>query len=281
MVGPGTESRGLPGAGAASAIYEGRIRHRRVGPRPHAFTYRLYQMYLDLDELPMLFDPYLLWSARRPALGRFKREDYYGEPEVPLAECIRRLVEERLGRRPAGPIRLLTHLRTFGHVFNPVSFYYCFGLDAGGGCGELEAIVPHITNTPWGEDYAYVLDAGVGVRRGKTLHFDLDKDFHVSPFMDMDIQYGWRFMVPGPDLLVHMESFQDGKRIFDATLTLQRHALNGATLRRVLARYPLMSVKVVAGIYYQALRLWMKRTPFFTHPGKRDDGPKRARGVES
>ncbi len=274
-------------SGVQSAIYEGQVRHRRKVPKPHAFRYGLYQLYLDLDELPALFDPFSLWSARGRALGEFRRSDYFGDPDQPLGQAIRDLVGGRLGRRPGGPVRLLTHPRTFGHVFNPVSFYYCFEkgpeprAEREPPAEELAAIVAHITNTPWGEDHAYVLDPEAGRRVGESLHFDLAKDFHVSPFMDMNIQYGWRFTVPGQSLAVHMESFEAEKKIFDATLSLRRLPLGEAGLRRVLLRYPFLGAKVVAGIYYQAFRLWLKRTPFFVHPEKREPESRPLGGTKS
>ena len=180
--------------------------------------------YIDLDELPDLLGGRLVRS--RPGLVRFRRSDYLGDPAVPLADAVRSLVAERLGSAPQGPIRLLTHLRTFGHCFNPVSFYYCFAAD-----GErLEAIVAEVTNTPWGERHAYVLprgDSNAGVPQG-----GFDKALHVSPFMRMDQRYTWRAPAPGRTLSVHIESSQEGRRAFDATLGMWRRPLT----RRSLAR---------------------------------------------
>ena len=185
-----------------SAIYEGHIRHRRFAVRNHEFRYRLAMAYIDLDELPTLLGGRL--TRRRPGLVRFRRSDYLGDPRTPLADAVRTRVEQDLGHRPEGPIRLLTHLRSFGHCFNPVSFYYCFAPD-----GEtLEAVVAEVTNTPWGERHAYVLPASG----------DMDKALHVSPFMPMDQRYTCRAPAPGETLSVHIESRQDGRLAFDATL---------------------------------------------------------------
>jgi uncharacterized protein len=159
-----------------SRIYKGWVRHRRLAPSPHQFSYRIFMLYLDLAELPQAFDRVPLWSARRRAPARFKREDYLGPTDVPLDQAVRDLVEARLARRPRGPIRLLTHARYFGYCFNPVSFYYCFD-EAG---EHLDAIVAEITNTPWGERHAYVLDAAADA--GRLKRFAFDKHFHVSPF---------------------------------------------------------------------------------------------------
>jgi DUF1365 family protein len=155
---------------------------------------------------------------------------------------------------------LLTHLRYFGYCMNPVSFYYCF--DAAG--RTLETIVAEITNTPWGERHQYVLrcpTASAPVRR-----FVFDKDFHVSPFMPMDMQYHWFFNEPQRRLLVHMRNFAAGEPVFDATLALRQEPLTSAALVRLLLAYPFMTVKVIAAIHWQAVKLWWKKTPFHSHP---------------
>ena len=202
-----------------SCLYTGWVRHRRFAPTENSFRYRLFMTYLDLAELPELFDRYWLWSARGPAPAWFRREDYHGNATKPLDAAVRDLVESRLGRRPQGPIRLLTHLRFFGYCFNPVSFYYCF--DRAG--ERVETIAAEITNTPWKERHAYVLPLESGARDGaQAWRFQFGKEFHVSPFMPMAQRYDWRFTEPGGGLYVHMENWQDdGGRTFDATLNDQ------------------------------------------------------------
>jgi len=255
-----------------SCIYRGTIRHRRRTPVAHEFRYRLFMMYLDLAELPTALDGRWLWSARRPALAWFRRADYLGDPQVPLDQAVRDLVEQRTGERPAGPIRLLTHLRYFGYRQNPVSFYYCF--DATG--DHVEAIVAEITNTPWGERCAYVIPAPAF---GAAHRLRARKIFHVSPFMPMDLGYDWRFSAPEKRLAVHMENLRGTDRLFDATLVLRREPLTGPALAMALVRHPFMTAAVAAGIYWQALRLWLKGVPFHPHPSKRtsDETPVPAR----
>ncbi|KAF1017003.1 MAG: hypothetical protein GAK31_00262 [Stenotrophomonas maltophilia] len=246
----------------ASAIYTGYVTHRRHLPQAHAFRYPIAQLLLDLDELDHVFDRRWLWSVGRRNLAEFRRSDYLGDPARPLADAVRDHAAATLGHRPAGPVRLLTHLRYAGHVFNPVSFYYCYQADG----QTLACIVAEITNTPWKERHAYVLPVDAAPARGRALRWQFDKCFHVSPFMPMDCHYDWRFTAPGQDLRVHMQVWRDGQRQFDATQALQRRPLDGPGLARVLCRYPLMTVQVVAAIHWQALRLWLKRTPVHDHP---------------
>lgn len=222
-------------------------------------------MYLDLAELPRLFRGRWLWSARRAALARFRRDDHFGDPAVPLDDAVRDLVLQETGRRPVGPIRLLTHLRYFGFVFNPVSFYYCFNERD----SRVETIVAEVNNTPWGERHCYVLPQDRDQGQGGHQRFFPAKEMHVSPFMEMDVDYDWRFSPPAERLSVHMENARAGRKIFDATLELRRKEITGPALAGVLAAYPLMTLKVILAIHWEALRLWLKRVPVHDHPDKK------------
>ncbi|MDJ0837079.1 MAG: DUF1365 domain-containing protein [Acidobacteriota bacterium] len=245
-----------------SAVYEGWVRHRRFLPHARQFQHKLFMMYLDLDELPELFRGNPLWSIRNPlAPGRFRRADYLGDRNVPLKQAVYDLVEKRTDRRPDGPVRMLTHMRYLGYTFNPVSFYYCYDRDD----TQVETVVAEINNTPWNERYSYVLQRP---GPGDTLRFEMEKVFHVSPFFPMDMQYAWRFTRPDSLLAVHMENHQDQRKHFDATLRLERRELSTARLNGLLVRYPLLTVKITAAIYLHALKLWLKKTPFYTHPDK-------------
>jgi uncharacterized protein len=251
-----------------SCLYVGRVSHRRHGvagdPATNAFEYRLFMAWLDLDELDTVFRGRWFWSTRRRTLAWFRRGDYLGDPSRPLHESVRDLVGARTGRRPAGRIRLLTHLRYFGHSFNPVSFYYCYD-----DRGRVETIVAEVSNTPWGERHCYVLPRDEARVRGPVQEFDLDKEFHVSPFLPMETRYHWRFTEPDARLAVHLRNEQQGRHAFDATLTLERREISSRALAEALLRFPLISVQVVLLIYWQALRLKLKGAVFYTHPAKR------------
>lgn len=244
-----------------SALYEGWVRHRRHDPIEHEFRYSMFMTYLDLDELPSVLDPLTGWSARRPALAWFRRSDHFGDPARALADCVREEVGRQTGSRPAGPVRTLTNLRCFGHCFNPVSFHFCF--DSGG--TRAEAVLAQVSNTPWGESHAYVIEAPAA-SDGRVISGRLEKSFHVSPLMGMDHVYEWRTTVPADDLQVHIASSRQGRPAFDATLSLERRELAPDTARRMLLRYPAMTAQVVARIYWQALRMRIKGAGWHAHP---------------
>jgi uncharacterized protein len=268
---PAPTPAGLPPAGAsparASCFYEGFVRHRRHDATPDRLLYRLCMAYLDLDELPELFDGHPLWSARRPAPAWFRRADYLGDRRTPLRLAVEQLVRERTEIALDGPIRLLTNMRFLGHCFNPVSFYYCF--DAPG--RHVRAVVAEVTNTPWGERHAYVLPVEGPLGTGRVIRGEFTKALHVSPLMGMDHTYDWRVTEPGESLSVQIESTRnggplDGERVFDATLSLRRRPIDAQELRRVLARYPLPTVRLTARIYAHALRLRLRGARWHPHP---------------
>lgn len=245
-----------------SCIYEGLVSHTRSEPVRHRFRYRLFMMYVDLDELPALFARRWFWSISRPAIARFRREKHLGVGD--LGSAVRDRVETETGSRPQGPIRLLTNFCYFGYGFNPVSFYYCFAAD-----GEtVQAVVVEVNNTPWGEQTSYVESCENSLYVAGRWRFKVEKQMHVSPFMPMDVAYTWAMSAPGKNLSVYMANQVDGQRVFSANLALQRKEISSLSLATVLMRFPLQSLRVIVAIHWQALRLWMKRVPLYAHPDK-------------
>jgi hypothetical protein len=248
-----------------SALYLGSVRHRRFGTPANEFRHRLFMVYLDLGELPGSLEQSRLWSARRPALAWFRRSDHLGDPTIGLEESVRRLLAERTGRCPEGPIGLLTHLRYFGHCFNPVSFYYCWGP----GGEELEAVIAHVTNTPWGESHAYVMPVAAAANHGTATvsSGSFEKVLHVSPLMGMEHVYELRVTDPAERLSVHISSAdRTGRAVFDATLALSRQELTARNMAMALARYPFLTIRIMARIYSHALRLRLRGARYFPHP---------------
>lgn len=227
-------------------------------------------MYLDLAELPTVFNRNPLWSVEKINIASFMRRDHFGDPKEPLASSIQKLVRTTCGLRLEGPVHLLCHLRYFGYCFNPVSFYYCHDDKD----EDVGVIVAEIHNTPWLEEHLYVLPTGDSIHpSAEWRQFRFHKEFHVSPFMDLSIAYDWRFHLPGKTLSVHMINYENGKKLFDATLSLTRREISPQNLTRILIRYPFMTHKVTAMIYWQALRLTLKGAPVYVHPSKRTPAP--------
>jgi DUF1365 family protein len=260
-----------PGDPHAHELCTGTVWHVRETPFRHAFDYRVHLLLLDLDDLDAAFSGHRLWSLDARNVGSFRQRDHLheGDAGAPLGERARDAVAERLGFRPTGRVRLLAHPRYFGYAFNPVTFYLFETPAAGTGAGSsrgvdtLEAILLEVANTPWNETHRYALDA-----RGSAgpWAFEIDKDFHVSPFLPMDMRYRFRFALGDGRFEVVKQNWQDETRVFTARMALDRAPLSGAALSRALRGFPPMTVQVVGGIYWQALRLWLKGARYHPHP---------------
>ncbi|MDK2777126.1 MAG: DUF1365 domain-containing protein [Pseudomonadota bacterium] len=268
-----------------SAIYEGWVRHRRYAPLSHQLQYRVFMVLLDLDETETLMQQHPLWRCRAGgfALARFCRSDFYAAKEAAentAADLKARVIQafdQQLDEQISS-VRLLTNLRYFGFIMNPVSFYFGYRQD-----GSLAGILAEITNTPWRERFHYLLSTrqqskGIAAtavyprRHTSRYRYRFAKRFHVSPFNPMNMEYHWLLNEPGDGLLIHMETLNNsngGHRDFDATLSLSRRPFSRSIMSSVLWQYPFMTMKVWWGIYWNALRLWLRRCRFYDHPHSR------------
>lgn len=271
-----------------SAIYQGNLRHRRFFPKRHEFSYSSTLFYIDLDELPDLFSDVAGWSVNRANLGSFRRSDFLGDPALPLKTAVHNEVNALLAADnksevccPNGAIRMLTNLRIFGFCFNPVTFYYLFN----SGASQPAMILAQVNNTPWNERHTYLIHCDA--KTGKA-NSQFDKNFHVSPFNPLDMEYHWVSSAPAESLLVHMENhsitkhkFEVGKKgagcHMDATLKLQRKPWSKSLLQKILWLQPWAAIKVPVAIYWQALRLLIKGVPVYDHQSK-NPLPAAARG---
>ena len=235
-----------------SGLFVGTLRHRRFTPVAHAFTYPLFMALLDIDRVPELMSVSAATSYNRWNWASFDDRDHLGDPSRPLRERIVADAARHGLELPAGPVFLLTHLRYLGYCFNPVSFFYCFDR-----AEQLQVVLAEVHNT-FGGAHKYWLRPDPASR---TFRAAATKSLYVSPFMPVDLEYAFALTPPAGRLVAHMETSQAGSVGFDATLSLERRPWNAAEIRRVLVRYPAMTATVMAGIHWQALRLWWKGVP--------------------
>ena len=245
-------------------LYWGTIFHRRHTPFIRFFKYPIFMAYINISSLETTMKPSLLWNINKPALVSFRRVDYHGDPHIDLDDAVRMTLLEKTGKSFKGPIRLLTHLRYCGYCFNRVSFYYCFN-EAD---DKVEAIMAEVTNTPWKERHAYVIEKQVQKNNTPGFTASPKKQLHVSPFWGMDHEYEWHFSQPESNLSVHMKNFKEDRMVFDVTLSLTRKVFSSGSLFKAILRFPFITLMVVYRIHWQAFILYIKRTPFFTHPDK-------------
>jgi DUF1365 family protein len=236
-----------------SALYKGSVFHSRFVPKKHAFTYQIFMLWLNLDEISEV-EKIKGFSASSWAPIRFKRSDYLGDPNVSLKQSVLLKASELAGTEVQGSVYLLSPLRTFGLYFSPVNFYYIQQPD-----GSFSHLVAEVSNTPWNNRHCYLVDL--------TDQQDSKKVFHVSPFNPMDMSYKWNISQPNQSLKLTLTCHKEVKH-FVASVNLSKIELNSKTLFNVLLSIPSMTIKTVVGIYWQALKLFLKGVPFYSHPAQ-------------
>ena len=242
---------------AGHALCGGRVWHVRRAPFRHGFDYGVRMLWLDLDRLGEAFAGHPLWSLDRANLAGLRTADHLaGADGATLAERIRGIVRAQLGFEHDGAVHLLAQPRQFGIGFNPVTMYFCRNED------NLRAIVLEVSNTPWNERHVYALDCR---DQSGPWHFDVAKDFHVSPFLPLAMRYRFRFTVDEDRLEIVKQNFEGEHCRFAARMALGFEPLSRAALSRTLVQVP-SAIKVVGAIYWQALRLWLKGATYHPHP---------------
>lgn len=257
-----------------SCLYEGVVRHERLRPVTHRFAYRLHMVLVALEEIPELLRAGFV-SERRLSFNGLFRADHFGDPRITLDEAVRDEVRRATGAAPTGPIRMLSQLRTFGHYFSPLNLFYCLAP----GTSAVEAVVAEVQNTPWHERHCYVLSARnrTGATGDASEHRHA-KAFHVSPFMGMDVEYLWRVSRPGETLRAEIANARGGETFFRAELDLRRRAWTRQSRRAQHWKFPWMTARISAAIYWQAFGLWRKKCPFYPHPRSLEPTSRRPQG---
>lgn len=239
-----------------SGLYVGQVRHRRFTPIKHAFNYPVFMPLIDLDELSTLAARVRGFRLGKWGFAAFHHADYFAGESDTKAACLDKLYA-LTGERITGKVYALCQLRYLGVYFSPVNLYYIYDTD-----NQWRYVLAEVSNTPWGEKHFYAIPAGK--------RWQHDKAFHVSPFNPIEQRYHWRLKPLGERVHVHLEAHRNDRE-FDATLGMKRRPFTTQTLNKLLIRTPIETVKVLIGIYWQALKLWIKGAPFYPHPGAKKE----------
>lgn len=255
----------------SDGIYKGEVVHKRFHPKQHAFNYPLAMILVDVNQLESSFKTSRWWSLERFNLISFYRNDYI-QPEshtnssnktMSITDVVAEKIFNASGEIFSGTVKLLTNPRFFGYVFNPVSFYLCYDQN-----NTLKYILSQINNTPWNERHTYVHQ--VSDQSNAKMVFEFDKAFHVSPFMPMNLNYTWKFILYNNKVDIHMALFDSGVKQFIATMRAKHSPFTAKNMLQLPIEFPLQTLRIVFRIYWHALRLWMKKVPFYEHPNSHE-----------
>ncbi|MGC9940921.1 MAG: DUF1365 domain-containing protein [Verrucomicrobiota bacterium] len=240
-----------------SCLYECSVMHHRFVPKVHHFDHRIFMFYLDLDELDVLAKKNLLFSHNRKNLYSFRDDDHEPAGQSPLKERVLALLRRTgIDLGPRGRVCLLTLPRVLGYIFNPISIYYCFD-----GAGKAICSLVEVGNT-FREIKLYLLGQEQ-LAPDATFRKVMPKHFYVSPFSSLTLSFDFKLKVPGDDLDIKIDDRDGDEKTLASALSGRRVELTNPALFGFTLKYPLITAKVVFLIHYQALRLWLKRVPFY------------------
>lgn len=245
-----------------NTIYTGNVRHRRYHQKHHQFNYNVMMFCFNIGQTSTSIFPSGAISVEKFNWFSFKRHHYFDRQSTPLDSAIRKFILEKSGTMPQGKILLLTNLACLGYCFNPISFYFVFDSEN----KKIESLILEVTNTPWGERKIYFQDLKNCEIKNNVYYYQFAKELHVSPFFMMDYQYKVHFKIDNQKIVFHLESFKNGERHFDATLSLKNQLSDQRKIKWILLKYPFITYKVTLAIYWQAFKLWVKGVSFYGNP---------------
>lgn len=249
-----------------SKIFKGTVSHTRMRETKHTFTYNIELPYFDLTEVDKLFNSSFLWSKNRFNIASFHEKDFFDNLNGSLFNHVKCIAQPYLSGKEIKHIRVLGNCRFLGLFFNPICVYYCFDET-----NKCLGCIAQVTNTPWLEKHCYFIPAQ------SNSHYDskslrqqhiFEKRFHVSPFMPMNQIYHWNSLFTDEKLSIHMKNFEEGKEVFNVSLKLKPTSIKEYSFTRFALAKPLNVCKTISAIYYQALKLWLKKSTFYNHNRK-------------
>ncbi len=244
-----------------AGVASGHVIHNRLKPKPHRFKYNMSWCVLDVDQISTWMKRSKLWKHNGWSLFSIKDKDYINAEAKPIGDKVRNFIQQQ-GHQPFdGCIYLFTHPRFLGYGFNSVNFYFCYQN------GGMKYIISEINNTPWGEKKLYFHDCK-SAQQGESgdLVFEFSKQFHISPFVAMDIDYSWKFHVTEQFIQVNMELRQKGVNLLNVILDTKITPYMDNSNQQLPLRHCFQPWKMAVGIYWQAFKLWFKKVPFYSHP---------------
>jgi len=239
-----------------SAIYQGDVVHQRFLPKHHKFTYSMFFFWLKLSEITDELNFVNYFSVNKRSLYQFKVSDYfpYKQPQTPqeLASAVKAKMQDLGASDVSGEIYFFGQVRALGIFFSPVNFYFHKPTTS----DECNWMLAEVSNTPWNERHYYLVDM--------YNQKDTDKQFHVSPFNPIDMQYKWQVGQPNNSFNLALSCYKS-ERHFTASLALKKHALSSKNMKRLVFKIPSTTLFSLIGIYWQALKLFIKRVPIYSH----------------